>query len=73
MGEGKKFTLSSSATEAADVVAERNPTASEFKGQRIRLSTPIAPSSLMYFCINSIVIDESALISQGLPFDSNIT
>ena len=45
----------------------------EFEGQRCRLSTPIAPSSLTYFCINSIVIDESALILRGLPFDSDIT
>ncbi len=68
-----EHTLSSSAAEAADVVAERNPRASEFEGQRCRLSTPIAPSSLTYFCINSIVIDERALISRGLPFDSDIT
>jgi len=63
---------SSSAAEAADVVAERNPTASEFEGQRCRLSMPIAPSSFTYFCINSIVIDERAP-KPGVPLDSDIT
>ena len=70
---GVVYTLSSSAAEAADVVAERNPRASEFEDQRCKLSTPIAPSSLMYFCINSIVINESALISPDWFFGSDIT
>jgi len=55
-----EYTLSSSAASVADVVIERNSRASEFEGQRCRLSALIAPSSLTYFCINSIVIDERA-------------
>jgi hypothetical protein len=53
---GYLYALSNSAAEAADVVTERNPRASEFKGQRYRLLTPIASSSLIYFYINSIAI-----------------
>ena len=68
-----RYTLSNSSAEATDVVAERNPRAFEFDGQRWRLSTPTAPSSLTYFCINSIVINERALISRDLPFGLDTT
>lgn len=48
-GRISRYTLSNSSIEVIDVVAERNPRAFESDGQRWRLSTPIAPSSLTYF------------------------
>lgn len=57
------LTFISSFVELADVVADRNSTAAESSGQRSKFSIPIAPSSFVYFCINSITILPSALTS----------
>lgn len=49
--------------EVVDVVIDKKFTALESDGQRSKSSTPVAPSSLGYFCINSIATYPSALIS----------
>lgn len=51
--EGPQTFLSPS-NDPADVVADRNSRAAELAGQRSILSSPTAPSSLAYFCINCI-------------------
>ena len=52
-------------TEVVEMVIDRKVTALESVGQRSKSSTPVAPSSLEYFCINSMAITPSALTSAG--------